>query len=182
MGSMHGHALAGDLLFTLTFVLASLAFPLFFGIVGTRGSARFRNGRTEFPAGRASLAGGFVIIGFLVESAVRHLIRSHSSFADCFIQGLLLICAITVLSTMPGTILVTGEGLEQTYWLRKRIRLAWDEIVEVNLDKQTVTIRGGDGTRIVHTSQQVDRERLLVELKHHCGDELPPDFPNPPQS
>jgi hypothetical protein len=180
---MHGHAFAGNLLFTLIFgALACLAFLLFFGIVGNRGSARFRNGRTEFPAGRASLATGLAIIGFLVESTVRHLIRSHSSFADCFIQGLLLIGAIAILSTMPGTILVTDEGLEQTYWLRKRIRLTWDDIVEVNLDKRIVAIRGDDGTRIVHTGQQVDRERLLVELKHHCGDELPPDFPNPPQS
>jgi hypothetical protein len=179
---MHGHALAWNLLFAAVFgTLAVVAVLLFLGRIGNRGSARFRNGKAEFPPSPASLWSGLVIIGFLLGSAVLHLIRNHGSVPDLLIQGALLVGALTLLSTVPGTILVTDEGVEQVYWIRKRVRISWDNIVEVKLDPRTVTIQAEDGTRIVHTRQQVDRARLLVELKHHCGDELPPEFPGNPQ-
>jgi hypothetical protein len=179
---MHGRALAMNLLSALVFaVLALLAMLLFLGRIGNRGSARFRNHRVEFPPCRASLWSGLVIVAFLIASAVQHLLRDHSSVADWLFQGLLLAGALWILSTLPGTILVSDEGLEQIHWFRRRNRLTWDQITEVKLDSRTVVMQGDNERRIVHTGQQVDRARLLVELKHHCGDELPPEFPNPPQ-
>jgi hypothetical protein len=180
---MHGRALAMNLLYALFFgALAVLALLLFLGRIGNRGSARFRNHRVEFPPCRASFWSGLVIVAFLMASAVQHLVRDHSSVADWLIQSLLLAGALWILSTLPGTILVTDEGLEQVYWFRRRTRLSWDHITEVKLDTRTVVVQGDNGRRIVHTGQQVDRARLLVEIKHHCGDELPPEFPNPLQN
>jgi hypothetical protein len=180
---MLGHVTARDLLLAVILgALGVLGALLFLGLIGNRGSARFGNGKVEFPPSRASLWSGLVIIGYFLESAVRHLARNHSTAADWLIQGALLVGALAMLSTLPGTIALSDEGLEQIYWFRGRTRLAWDGIVEVKLDARTVTIRGEDGTRIAHTSQNVDRARLLVELKHHCGDDLPPEFPGVPKN
>jgi hypothetical protein len=179
---MHGRTLAENSLFLLIFAaLALLAGLLFLGRIGNRGAARFHDGEAEFPPSRASLWSGLLIIAYLLETSIHHLLRRPGSVSDWLFQGLLFVGGLGLLFTLPGTIAVTDEGLEQRYWLRKRTRLAWDHIVEVKLDARTVTILGEDGTKIVHTGQQVDRPRLLVELKHHCGDELPPEFPNPPQ-
>ena len=45
---------------------------------------------------------------------------------------------------------------------------------------RTVTITGADGTKIVHNRQLPNRPCLLVELKQHCGEKLPSDFPREP--
>jgi hypothetical protein len=179
---MDGRPLAANLLFALILAaLAAFALLLFLGRIGNRGSARFADGKVSFPPSRASLGSGLVIIGFLLQSAVRHLLRSHGTPADWLIQGGLLVGSLALLSELPGTVVVTDEGLEQIYWFRRRVKLPWDHLVEVVLNPHTVTIRGENGTRILHTGRQVDRARLLVELKHHCGDDLPPEFPRQPE-
>jgi hypothetical protein len=43
-----------------------------------------------------------------------------------------------------------------------------------------VTVTGKDGTKIIHSPMLADRPRFLLELKRHCGEELPPDFPREP--
>jgi hypothetical protein len=40
---------------------------------------------------------------------------------------------------------------------------------------------GSEGTKIVHNRVLPDRPRLLSELRLHCGDELPSDFPREPE-
>lgn len=180
---MDGRSFVANLLFLLIFAAAAiLAVLLFLGRLGNRGSARFRDGKVTFPPSWASFVSGLVMVGYLLESAVRHLLHSRGVRAQWLIQGLLVAGALALLSTMPATIVVTEEGLEQRYWFRRRVKLSWDAIVEVKLAPHTVTIRGENGTRIIHTGQQVDLARLLVELKHHCGNDLPPEFPNPPQN
>jgi hypothetical protein len=180
---MHGRTLAVDLLFLLVFAaVAVLAVLLALGRIGNRGSARFGDGKVSFPPSGASLGSELVLIAFLIQSAVRHLLRGHGAAMDWVVQGALLVCSLAMITTLPGTIVVTDEGLEQVYWFRRRIRLPWDRIVEVKLNPRTVAIHGEEGTKIVHTGQQVDRARLLVEIKHHCGEELPPEFPNSPQN
>ena len=175
---MDGRSFAANLVFLLLFAAAAiLAILIFLGRIGNRGSAHFSDGKVSFPPSRASLGSELVLIGFLLQSAVRHLLRSHGSAMDWVAQGALLVCSLAMLTTLPGTIVVTDEGLEQLYWFRRRVRLPWDQIVEVKLNPHTIAIQGEDGTRVVHTGQQVDRARLLVELKHHCGDDLPPEFP-----
>lgn len=82
---------------------------------------------------------------------------------------------------VPGTIVVADDGLEQRYWFRMDKRIGWKNIEEIKSVKwSTVTITGTDGTKIVHSPMLADRPRFLLELKRHCGEELPPDFPREP--
>lgn len=82
----------------------------------------------------------------------------------------------------PGTIVITADGLEQVHWLWKNKLIQWSEIEEINTGEKSraVTITATNGTKIVHSRQLPDRPRLLFELKQHCGENLPPDFPREP--
>jgi hypothetical protein len=100
-----------------------------------------------------------------------------------FAAGVLISSALfMVLFYIPETIVVTDEVVEQVYWLRGNKRIRWNEIVEINSGKtdKLVTITGADGTKIIHSLRLADRERFLQELKQHCGENLPPDFPGGP--
>jgi Bacterial PH domain len=74
---------------------------------------------------------------------------------------------------------IASDGLQQVSWLWKNKRIRWEDIVEINTGgkSRTVTITGSDGTKIVHSRVLPDRPRLLIELRHHCGENLPSDFP-----
>jgi hypothetical protein len=80
---------------------------------------------------------------------------------------------------LPGTILSSDQGLEQVYWLHQNERILWPDIAEIITEKNhgLISIEGADGTRIVHTFLHSDRNRMLMELKQRCGDNLPVDFP-----
>lgn len=84
-------------------------------------------------------------------------------------------------SSIPGTLIVSRYGLKQVYWFWRNKQIRWDEIVEINTGEKgksrEVTVLGADGTKIVHTGELPDRPRFLLELKQHCGEDLPPDFP-----
>jgi hypothetical protein len=86
------------------------------------------------------------------------------------------------LFTFPETVIVTREGVEQVYWLRRNKRIRWEEIVEINsgVKDRILTVTGANGTKIVHSCLLADRPRFLLELKQHCRENLPPDFPREP--
>jgi hypothetical protein len=92
------------------------------------------------------------------------------------------ILAVMILFPFPETIIVTTDGLKQISWLWKNRQIRWVEIVEINTGEKsrTVAIKGADGTKIVHSRQLPDRPGLLLTLKDHCGENLPPDFPREP--
>jgi hypothetical protein len=94
-------------------------------------------------------------------------------------------CALVVLmivSSLPGTIVIAEDGLQQFHWVRRNKHIHWSDIVEINAGKnnRTITITAGDGTKIVHSNELADRPRFLVEIKKHCGENLPADFPGEP--
>jgi hypothetical protein len=166
--------------FALVFcILPVLAILLLFGRIGNHAPARVRNGRIEFPPCLIAFWSWLLVIAFLVQAAVRHLLRNQYGPWDLLIEGILAAGALAFLSMLPGTIVVTDEGVEQIFWFRKNKRLLWDDIEEVSTGKEqrTVSIQGRDGTKILHTGQQVDCPRLLLELKQRCGEDLPPDLP-----
>ena len=84
-----------------------------------------------------------------------------------------------MLFEFPGSVVVTGDGLEQIYWFWRNKHIRWNDIVEIESGQKdrTVTITSANGTKIVHSRFLADRPRFLLELKEHCGEELPPDFP-----
>jgi hypothetical protein len=166
-------------------VLPGLAILLLFGRIGNREPARvLRDGaRIELPTCRVAFWSWILVIAFLVQAFVRRLIRAHLGPLDLLTEGVFALGALSLLSMLPATIVVTEEGLEQVFWLGRNRRIRWENIEEVDTGNkgQTVSIKAVDGTTIRHTGQQVDRPRLLLELKQRCGEDLPPDFPREPR-
>jgi hypothetical protein len=143
-----------------------------------------RDGRVAFTPNRRSFwAWPLLVIysTYATLSQVMHAQRSPLSLTSAALGGVL---TITIAISFPAKIIVTSEGLEQVCWLWKNKRIRWDEIVEINTGEKShlVTITGADGTKIVHGHQLPDRSRLLFELRHHCGENLPSDFPREPMT
>ena len=141
-------------------------------------------GCVEFAPNRRATAAWLILAGFFVYSVPvqfrhvdRHLFNVVTAIASASV-------AVGLLITFPGTILIDSEGLQQKFWAWKNKRIRWADVVEINTGEKsrTVTITGADGARIIHSRQLPDRPRLLWELKQHCGDQLPADFPREPVS
>lgn len=138
------------------------------------------DGRIEFAPNGAAYVAWPLVAGVVVWWFVRNLMDYKRGFFELWIEACFGLCAFAVLTMFPSTVVVSGEGLEQVYWLRKNIRISWNNIVEINTGKKerTITIVAADGTKIEHSSRLADRPRLLLELRQHCGQDLPEDFPS----
>jgi hypothetical protein len=137
------------------------------------------DGRVEFaPNRRAVWAWGLLLL-YLIYATVIQLKTSHGRPLNLTALGIL---TLVIVFSFPYTIIVTADGLQQIAWLRIKKQICWTDIVEINTGERsrTVTMTAADGTKIIHSSQLPDRPRLLIELKQHCGDNLPPDFPREP--
>jgi len=140
------------------------------------------DGRIEFARNAYSYLAWVLISVSLAWWAIRYLLfGNREPLALLQAVGLGLV-TVMLLVEFPGTIVVTDIGLEQLCWLRRNKRILWEDIVEINTGEKigTVTITAVDGTKIVHSADLPDRTRLLLELKQHCGENLPPDFPREP--
>lgn len=170
--------LTGFLILLFGFVIVWMAFSLF----GSRRPARVINeGRIEFAPSRLAIWAWLYIIGFLATPAIKELTHHHGNQWAPMVVTCFGLAALSIVSSFPETIAVTDEGLEQIYWLQKNKRIRWDEIEEIKAERWgTITITGKDGTRIAHNVFLADRPRFLQEIKEHCGDELPPEFPGKP--
>src|SRR5271157_1682806 len=175
------------LLLGLTHLIFDIALIwMFFGRAGKRGSARvLSDGRVKFSPDRLGLWAWPLAIAYLVSLTVRDLIQNHGNPWDFLAPTLFGSTALMLLFSFPGTVVVSADGLEAVYWFRRHKHIRWKEIEEIETEKQStsfrmVTITGVDGTKIVHSFQLADRSRFLLELKQHCGENLPPDFPREP--
>jgi hypothetical protein len=141
-------------------------------------------GRVEFAPNRRATAAWLILAAFfvyLIPAQFRHMGEHLFSFVTAVAFASV---AIALVTSFPGTILIDSEGLQQIFWAWKNKRIRWADIVEINTGEKsrTVTITGADGIKIVHSRQLPDRPRLLWELKQHCGEQLPADFPREPFS
>jgi hypothetical protein len=171
--------------------LARLAFDLaliwmLFGRAGKRGSAKVRSGgRVEFAPDWIGLGAYPLTIAYLIWLAGRGLIHGHGTLSDVIVPCAFGLIALSLLFSFPGAVVATGDGLEAVYWFRKNKHIRWDDIAAIEADKKrfmssTITIIGADGTKIDHSSLLADRPRLLQEIRKHCAENLPPDFPREP--
>ena len=137
------------------------------------------DGRIEFRPRPLSLWGSGAAIAYSIYILIHHLENGQWKPSVTLGIAMCWLVSLNFLFSLPETVAVTRDGLEQVYWLRKNKRIAWSDIVEINTgDKiRIVTIKGTDGTEIVHSKQHADRPRFLLELKRHCGENLPSDFP-----
>jgi Bacterial PH domain len=140
------------------------------------------DGRIEFSPSKYALWASFLYVSCLVYGAIEQIRHAHGNSFNYLTGALLGIMAAMVFFSLPGTIVVTGEGLEQVFWFRRNKHIRWADIVEINTGEKirTIKIIGADGTKISHSSFLADRPRLLMELKQHCGENLPSDFPREP--
>lgn len=156
-------------------------------IFGARGRlpASFDRPVKELSDGRVVLRSNWLglswfgmLITILPTSLLSYL-RGHPNWLVtapvCFFAG-------SVLFMIPGTITLGSEGLQEHFWLWKDKRIRWGDIVEIESDPKgrSLTIKAVDGKRIVHSSFLSGRPRLLREIKTHCGENLPADFPCEP--
>jgi len=160
---------------------AAIVWALFFQ-ADTRNVGKVVRDRVEFAPNRVFL---WAEIAFAVRMGVLafgFLKHGGANPWDLITGAALGLGAFAILFSLPGTVLVTEGGMEEVRWLRRNKRVGWDEIVEINTGEKsrTVTITARDGTKIVHSRQMSDRQRFLLELKKHCGENLPPDFPREP--
>ena len=142
----------------------------------------FSDGRIEFSPNRRAYWALPLTVVLLAWTAMQDLMQSRGRSFGLVMAGGIGLLVLMLLFSFPGTVVITSGGLEQVYWFRRRKRIQWKDIVEINTGEKsrTVTIMGADGTRIVHSPQLPDRPRLLLELKNRCGENLPSDFPQEP--
>lgn len=146
-----------------------------------RGSARLcSDGKIQFaPRWWFVCSWAFILLQFCF---VRfNYLRSGLKEPWQFATGVLIwIAVIGALGSMPGTLEVTNEALEEINWVWRNKKIRWTEIQEIDTEKRgsSVTVIGSDRRRIVYTNIYPDRPRFLLEIKRHCGDNLPSNFPN----
>ncbi|HET9088056.1 MAG TPA: hypothetical protein VFN53_11080 [Acidobacteriaceae bacterium] len=143
-----------------------------------RAAKDLQNGFVEFSQRRIVLSAWLWISVFLGYAATKLFLHSHDNPLNLAIATCPAVLAIAFLCSIPGTVIVSPETVQQIFWFRKTRRIQWEQIVEVNTGgkNQTVTITGADGTKIVHSNQLADRARLLCEIKKYCGEKLPSEF------
>lgn len=141
-------------------------------------------GRVEFAPGRRATVAWLILAAFSVTVIPAQFRRMGGDPFSIVIPVAIASVAISLLTSFPGSILIDSEGMQQRFWAWKNKRIRWTNVVEINTGEKsrTVTISGADGTKIVHSRQLPDRPRLLWELKRHCGEQLPADFPREPVS
>ena len=142
-----------------------------------RKAGELQDGRVEFtPNGRSFFAWPILVV-YLIYAAISRATHIQGSPLKMIVAVLIAILSVMIAVSFPATIIVASDGLQQVYWLWKNKRVRWEDIVEINTGEKsrTVTITGSDGTKIVHSSVLPDRPRLLSELRHYCGHNLPSD-------
>lgn len=150
-------------------------------MVSNRRSATDRaNGTVEFAPrwfGVWALVYVAIRMCFITWGFLRHGLTAPLTFITGASLGL---ASVGLVFVLPGSVLVTDNGLEEVIWLWRNKKIPWEEIVEINTERKgsMVTVIGADKTKIIHSSRLPDRPRFLLEIKRHCGENLPADFPN----
>jgi len=147
-----------------------------------RPATKLSDGRVEFPPAMFSLWLWLFIALPSAWAAILALRRHVGTPWELLSAAVVVLIAISHLWEFPGTLVVTRGGLEQVHWIWLNRRIRWSDIVEIKtvINRPTVTIKGRDGTTVVYSAELPDRPRFLLELKRHCGENLPPGFPNEP--
>jgi len=155
------------------------------GMIKSRRSAKIINhDQIEF-APRWFVVWAWLFVALRMSFLVPDYVKQGLGKPWDFITGAALgVGVLASLSSIPGTLIVSHDGLKQVYWFWRNKQIRWGEIVEINTGEKgkgrTVTVKGANGTTIVHSGELPDRPRFLLELKQHCGENLPPDFPREP--
>jgi hypothetical protein len=159
-------------------VLAWMIYSVFFE---KRYARVIHDGRIEFTPHRYIILEWLLLIYCCFSTATRDYMHGDGNSLSFIVSACFGVASLSLLFSFPATIIVADDGLEQRYRFRKDKQIGWKDIEEIKSVKwSTVTVTGKDGTKIIHSPMLADRPRFLLELKRHCGEELPPDFPREP--
>jgi hypothetical protein len=99
------------------------------GRAGKRRSARVvSNDRVEFAQDWIAIWGWLLIVAYTAFLAVKTRMKSHGAPWDFFTTAILGLLAISFLLSIPGTAIVTRDGIEEVYWFRRSLfaKLPWE--------------------------------------------------------
>jgi hypothetical protein len=133
------------------------------------------NGQLEFAPNKRNYVAVVLFVAYLLYMSVSLIFTSLSTVAGQIGAAFWLAIALILVASFPASILLTGEGLQQVYWLRKKRIIVWKDVSEIAIDEKRnrVTIKGNGGAKIVYTRQLPDKTRLMAELEKYCGDKMP---------
>jgi hypothetical protein len=144
-----------------------------------RPAKELSDGRVEFAPAPYAFWSWLIAILPSVSTVWMTLHREINTPLQLLNSGVIVFLALSHIFMFPETIVASREGLEQDYWLWKNRHIRWEEIVEIELDKKAsrLTVKGGDGTRVIYSPRLAGFSRLLREIRQYCAENLPPEFP-----
>lgn len=171
------------LLHPLFWILLVFSIVALMGWVPDRRTAKVSDdGSVEFVWNWSGLSVGVLFLLWLRFALVDLLKYEFTNSLSDLVAFTVTLCGLVMVADLPGTIVVNSDGLEQNYWFRGNKQMFWVEVdtIDTGYKSRNVTVTGANGTRIVHSSLAVDRNRFLFEIKRHMGWRLPPEFPREP--
>jgi hypothetical protein len=180
MTAIHFIRIAREL--SVCVLTVAVLFSVWGGADKQRKATILQSGMVEFTPNRRSFWAWPILMGYLIYATISQVMRIQRSPLNLMTVlpvGFITFMVAALAISFPAKIIVSNTGLEQVSWLWKNKRIRWGDIIEINTGEKsrTVTITGADGTKIVHGRELPDRPRLLIEIKKHCGQNLPPGFP-----
>lgn len=138
--------------------------------------------RLRFPTDRIELWLQTSIGVWAVLASTEYFRHGFHKSWDFFIGTMLCVAGAASMIAIPESTVVSEEGITQVYWLGKNKIIRWEDIVEINTFKRQkmIMIRSASGTKIAYAGEPENRSQFLNEIKRHCGDQLPADFPREP--
>lgn len=149
-----------------------------------RTARQLPGGGLEFAMDQRALVASVLFIGAFAVVGVGGTISALISHASLVFPLVCLGFTLLMLRVLPGTIVLSEQGLEQRYWLAKAKRVGWDQVRDVAVQQKQglVTIRSKSGAKIQHTRQLPDRASLLAELEARCPDKMPRAIEKPTET
>jgi hypothetical protein len=134
------------------------------------------DGKIVFELDQVTYWAWLALFVYLLYTIVDQFGGGPFRMVSVWIALVLGLLAVGLMMPFPETITAGEDGLlqEVRFWLKKR-KIAWGEVREIRTLKtrKLLIVEGSDGTKIVHTRQLPDRDRLLEELYRHCGEKVP---------
>jgi hypothetical protein len=96
--------------------------------------------RIEFTPSRSSSWAWALFAIYAAYVAAAHLRHSHREPLDILISICVGILGPMILYSLPGTIAVTADGIEQAFWFQKNRHICWADIVEINTGEKSRTV------------------------------------------
>jgi hypothetical protein len=142
---------------------------------GDRTARALPDGRLEFAPDPQAILAMYIFIGIFAAFGTWGLIFALVEGGGLALAMFCLLLVLLLLRLLPGTIVLSEQGLEQKYWLAKVTHIGWDDVqsVSVNEKQNRTTVYGRQGAKIKHERQLPDRARLLAALEARCPDKMP---------